>query len=280
MTSPATVSRPPLRYFGGKWSDGPRIIDLFPVHRVYVDLFGGGASVLLRKTRSDVEVYNDLDVQVVTLFRVLRDPQQTERLVQAVALTPYSRAEYDDTWTPLPDDADPVEIARRLVFRSAAGHGSGAATGAWRTGFRCNAMDSRTHPVKDWTGMPDVLHQVARRFQGVIVENLDALDCLARYDAPDVLFYVDPPYMWSTRHERWRGKSYRHEMTDADHERLARALLDVQGRVVLSHYDHPVYNEWYADWHRHTFATTNGRGNRREEVVWIKPCGASQPSLI
>lgn len=276
----AQVSRPPLRYFGGKFADGPKIVAMFPVHRVFVDLFGGGGSITLVKPRSEVEVYNDLDGQVVTFFRVLRDPDMADRLIRAVTLTPYSRAEFDLTWSPLPDDTDPVEVARRLVFRSAAGHGSVAATGKWRTGFRSNITRAYTRPVDDWLGLPEIIAQAARRFRGVIVESLDALDCIDRYDTPDTLFYADPPYMWDTRHERWAGKSYRHEMTDDDHARLADALRSVKGAVVLSHYDHPLYREWYRDWPAVSFATTNGRGNARTEYVWIKPGRAVQPSLV
>jgi DNA adenine methylase len=102
------IKRPLLRYHGGKWRIAPWIISFFPSHRVYVELFGGGGSVLLRKGRSHEEVYNDLDSDIVNLFRVTRG--NGEELRRKLALTPFSREEYVLSYRPT---NDPVEKARR-----------------------------------------------------------------------------------------------------------------------------------------------------------------------
>ena len=85
---------PEKRYHGGKWRLAPWIIEHFPPHRVYVEPFGGAASVLLRKPRSYAEVYNDRWSDVVNVFRVLRDPVRAAALKRLIALTPFARDEF------------------------------------------------------------------------------------------------------------------------------------------------------------------------------------------
>ena len=89
------VPRPALRYHGAKWRLAPWVIGHMPPHKVYVEPYGGAAGVLLRKPRSYSEVYNDLDGDIVTLFRVLRDPMRREALIEALTLTPYAREEFE-----------------------------------------------------------------------------------------------------------------------------------------------------------------------------------------
>mgnify|MGYP000205820787 CR=1 FL=1 len=126
-------SRPVLRWHGGKWLLAPWIIEHFPPHRVYVEPFGGAASVLLRKPRSYGEVYNDLDEDVVNLFRVLRSDRAGE-LVEALRLTPFARREFNDAYAPTDNE---LELARQLIVRSFMGFDSaGHNRDNGRTGFR------------------------------------------------------------------------------------------------------------------------------------------------
>src|SRR4051812_1578874 len=114
-------TRPVLRYHGGKWRIAPWIIEHFPPHLMYVEPFAGAASVLLRKPRVDFEVYNDLDTDVVNVFRVLRDPAAASQLAEQLSLTPWSRREFEVSYE-ISDD--PVERARRTLIRSFMGHGT------------------------------------------------------------------------------------------------------------------------------------------------------------
>ena len=122
------VTRPAMRYYGGKWLLAPWIIGHFPAHRTYVEPFGGAASVLLRKPRSAAEVYNDLDGEIVNMFRVLRSPAQARELIRLVRLTPFARTEYEDAYL---SDGDPIEQARRTLLRSFAGFGADSANGRY-----------------------------------------------------------------------------------------------------------------------------------------------------
>jgi len=117
------VNHPLLRFHGAKFRLAPWIISHFPRHRIYVEPFGGSGSVLLRKKRSEVEVYNDLDGEIVNLFRVARD--NGEELSRQIFLTPYSRDEFVKSFE-LSDD--PLEQARRTIVRSFQGFGSGYVT--------------------------------------------------------------------------------------------------------------------------------------------------------
>jgi DNA adenine methylase len=94
------TNRPIMRYHGGKWRLAPWIISYFPIHKVYVEPFGGAASVLMRKPRSHGEVYNDLDDEIVNVMRVLRDPGMCDALANSLALTPYSRTEFEQAYEP------------------------------------------------------------------------------------------------------------------------------------------------------------------------------------
>jgi len=133
--------RPLLRYHGGKWLLAPWIISNFPAHRVYVEAFGGAGSVLLRKERAYGEIYNDLDNEIVNLFRVGR--ARGDELRRALELTPFSRVEYRLSFEV---SDDPVEQARRTVTRSLMGFGSNALCRLVKSGFRANSNRSGTTP--------------------------------------------------------------------------------------------------------------------------------------
>ena len=261
-----TPTRPLLRYHGGKWRLAPWIISHFPAHRTYTESFGGAGSVLLRKERAYAEVYNDLDGEVVNLFRVLRNPAEARELIRQVRLTPYARAEFDASYI-LADD--PIEQARRMLFRSAAGFSSTGASGKWRTGFRGNVTRSGTTPAHDWQILPNALQLIVERLQGVVIECAPAIDVICTYDGPTALHYVDPPYVASTRYLRWAGEAYKHEMTDEQHRELAAVLHSVKGAVVLSGYACPLYDELYGDWLSVTKFTHADGAKDREETLWM-----------
>lgn len=274
-----SVRRPVLRYHGGKWLLAPWIISHFPAHRVYTEAFGGAASVLLRKPRSYAEVYNDLDGEVVNLFRVLRDPDDALELERQVRLTPYAREEFDEAYVGV---AGSVEQARRTLLRSFAGFGSVAASGR-RTGFRGNVTRSGSTPAMDWAGFPDCIRAFVDRLRGVVVENRPAEKVLVEYDGPDALHYVDPPYPHSTRTPtaKW-DRIYRHEMDDAGHRELAATLRSLAGMVVLSGYGCELYDvDLYPDWRRVERPAHGDSAADRTEVLWLNPAAArfAQPSL-
>lgn len=293
-------TRPILRYHGGKWLLAPWLLSLFPPHRVYVEPFGGAASVLLRKPRCYAEVYNDLDEEVVNLFAVVRD--RGEELRRVLQLTPFARVEYEAAWMAA---EDPIEQARRTVIRAFMGFGSAAATmkrrngtkgGKPGTGFRANSNRSgttpahdwhhyagtgfrtytgiegeknprRTIPATDWDTYSDCIAPIIERLRGVVIENKPAKDVILAHDGEQTLHYVDPPYLPETRDA---GVDYRHEMSEADHRDLAELLKNVRGKVLISGYASDLYDrELYPDWLRLEREHLADGAQKRTEIVWM-----------
>jgi DNA adenine methylase len=263
-----TPTRPVLRYHGGKWRLAPWIIGFFPVHRVYVEPFGGGASVLMRKPPASAEIYNDLDSRIVSMFRVLRDPILGPELNRQVALTPYAREEHERSYE---DCDDQLEQARRTIIRGMMGHGSRGATSAHRTGFR-TARRRGIHAAADWASYSAALAATIERLRDVLIERRDACAVMQEFDGPECLHYVDPPYPAATRTTNLTGvgRAYAHELTDADHRRLADVLRALTGYVVLSGYPCDLYDrELYPDWQRFETGTLADGRIARTEVVWL-----------
>lgn len=278
MTSP---TRPALRYLGGKWRLASRIIPHFPPHRIYVEPFGGAASVLLRKPRSYAEVYNDLDGDVVNLFEVLRDADAAKRLIHAIQLTPFARSEFEAAYQATDN---PIEKARRLVVRSFMGHGPAASNINARTGFRADAFRNCTTPAHDWSNLPPGLAAVSARLQRVTIECRPAEAVIAQFDGPDTLVYADPPYVHATRSsKRTRGEltaGYAVEMTDEQHAALLEQLLAARSMVVLSGYPHPLYDKRLVDWRRVELRAHADGARPRVEVIWINPAAAAAHGLF
>lgn len=271
------LARPLLRWHGGKWLLAPWIISHFPPHRIYVEPFGGAASVLLRKRRSYAEVYNDLDDDVVNLFEVVRSARGSD-LVHALIHTPFARVEFENAYMPTDD---PLERARRLIIRSFMGFGSDGHNGARPTGFRANSNRSGTTPAHDWENYPDHLDHIITRLSGLVIEHRPALEVMAQHDGLQTLHYVDPPYVGHTRsgnHSSAR-KNYAHEMTDAEHVDLLAFLRTLKGAVVLSGYSCSLYDDAMGGWTRIERASLADSARKRTEVLWLNPaCAEKTPA--
>jgi DNA adenine methylase len=262
------VSAPPFAYFGGKTKLADRIVDLLPDHDHYVEPFAGSLAVLLAKPRSRMETVNDLDGDLMTFWRVLRD--RPEDLALHMALTPHSRAEHRAAYDLTTDDE--LERARRVWILLSQGRGNTLRDTGWR--FYRNPAGSNV-------GMPGYLKAyaarvpaAAERLAGISLECRKAIEVISDYGQhPDVLLYCDPPYLGSTR-----SANYRHEMTgDDQHRDLAAALNDCKAAVVLSGYHSPLYDDLYDGWHRAELKAWTGNGIRngatktdgdRTEVLW------------
>lgn len=247
--------KPPFTYFGGKLAIAERIVMLLPAHEHYVEPFAGSLAVLLAKPPSQMETVNDLDGDLMTFWRMLRD--DLEGLERACALTPHSRAEHLEAYDRASAPTD-LERARRVWVTLTQGRGGHLGR---RTGWRYYQNPRGSH-----SSMPDYLEAyttrlaaAAARIRGVSLECRPALEVIAKYGQHSgCLIYADPPYLKATR--TWtNGNGYGHEMlTEDEHRNLAGALHAAQAAVVLSGYHSPLYDDLYSGWHRAEIATFDG----------------------
>lgn len=270
MRVTSNVKRPIIRYHGGKWKLAPWIVENMPKHNVYVEPFGGGANVLLRKPRVAAEVYNDLDTRVVAVFRALRDPETAEKIRRRLSLTPFARAEFDSCYE---KSDDQVEEVCKTIMLSFMGHGTDSITRSCRTGFRAKMSDGRATPAQPWATYWEAIDSYVERLRGVVIEQREAAEVMLRMDTRDSLFFVDPPYVTSTRSSLNRRSSathgYRHEMTDEDHQRLAAILRDLRGMVMLCGYHSDLYDGLYGDWQRIERESLADGAKKRTECLWF-----------
>lgn len=260
--------KPPFAYYGGKTTLAPVIADLLPAHEHYVEPFAGSLAVLLAKKPSRAETVNDLDGDLVTFWRVLRD--RPEELERACLLTPHARAEFELSKSL--DVDDDIEKARRVWVRLVQSRSQSMKPTGWkyekRAGSFQGLLKSRAGRITD----------AAARLAEVSIESRDALDLIREYGAePTTCLYVDPPYLGSTR-----ATNYRVEMLDDEaHRDFAEALGQCRASVVLSGYDAPLYADLFDGWHRVDLQapTTLSGDTDRVEVLWSnRPIG--EPDLF
>ncbi len=259
----------PINWYGGKYYIAKDIINIFPQHNMYVEGFGGAGHVLFRKNKSNLEVYNDLHNGLYLIFKFLRE--NNEEFIRKLSLTPYSRQEFEDSKLWMYEE-DEVEKARKFYVRIMQ---SVASNGGWCYA-KSKSRRGMCQSVSRWLGnIEENLSSAIERLKEVQIENLDVIDLIKKYDKEDTLFYLDPPYIAETRKQK---KSYDHEMTNEQHEELVEVLLNIKGKVVLSGYEHSIYdklinNGWkkimLGDYTKYSQKSNNGELEKGKEFVWI-----------
>jgi DNA adenine methylase len=254
-----------LKYPGSKWSTAKWIISNFPVEyekMTYLESFFGSGAVFFNKKRSAIETINDLDGNVVNLFKVIREhPEELARLIE---FTPWSREEYSCSYSM---SGESLEDARRFLVRmwQAIGAKSSDITG-WRSNIQ--ALNGN---VNQWhTKLPEHILKTSLRLKHsksclVQIENQPAAKVIERYARPYVFIYADPPYVRSTR----SGRIYACEMNDTDHVELLDLLKKHPGPVMISGYESELYNNLLEGWHTEKLMAKCEGGQERQEVLWM-----------
>ena len=263
------VYKSPINWYGGKYYMAKDIIEIFPEHKMYVEGFGGAAHVLFRKERSELEVYNDLHNGLYLIFKLLRE--NNEEFIRKLSLTPYSRQEFEDSKSWMYEENE-IEKARKFYVRTMQ---SVASNGGWCY-TKSKSRRGMCQSVSRWLGnIEENLTSAIERLKEVQIENLDILELIKKYDKEDTLFYLDPPYIQDTRKQK---KSYDCEMTNEQHKELVDVLINVKGKVILSGYDHPIYNKllengWskvvLGEYAKRSEKNNEGELSKGKEFVWV-----------
>jgi len=229
-TEPFVPLKAPFAYPGGKSRSIKYITPHLPHRENYVEPFGGSAAVMLAKPPCKLDIFNDAYAGVVSFYRCLRDPILMEKLIQWLDLTVNSREEFwacKETWANV---NDPVERAGRWYFMTTYSFGSlGRNWGSAKKGATGGISGRVTSKLKDFP----IIHE---RFRKVQIENLDALECMKRYDGPNTVFYLDPPYIGVD------SGIYKHKTDISYHRRLIDTVFSMEGFVALSGYPNELYD--------------------------------------
>lgn len=264
-------------YYGGKSQNlASTFAALFPPHKIYAELFGGGAGVLLNKKPARIEVYNDLSDGLVTLFRVVRDPEKCQELTRLLDLTPYARSEYKacqneyltrENWAML------GEIEQARIVYTVLQQSFGAMLGK-RDGWGFGGLSKGGNVVTYYRNNIRNLPRITSRLANVQIECSDALTLLDRWAAPDTLFYLDPPYTHDSRKET---RGYQHEQNNDFHETFLQKITALPDSMIfLSGYQSELYQSYLGNWHLLEFAVNaaiarDTKKQMRVECLWINP---------
>jgi len=248
----------PFKWVGGKSRLRKQIIALLPEHTCYVEPFAGAAWVLFGKSPSDVEVINDIDLEVVNFFRVVK--YQPEELLLSFEWELVSRAEFQRLAELNPQKLSDVQRAHRFYYIIMAGWGGELKYPRFQTSITDGGHGNRL--IGALKNLKERLRPVHDRLRTVIIENLDWKDCIDRYDRSNSVMYIDPPYPDN-------GCNYAYNMRDwGEHQLLAARLKAANCKWILSSYDTPEVRDLYSDYYAVSVQSASGmkatkQGNQR-----------------
>ena len=231
------IMNSPFKWVGGKSRLRKYIIELLPEHTCFLELFSGATWVLFGKPPSDVEIINDIDQDLVTFFRVVKE--KPAELIASFEWELVSRAEFERLAEQDPSTLTDVERAHRFYYLIMAGWGGELNYPRFQTSVTDGGHGNRL--IGALKTLRERLQPVHSRLRTVIIENLDWRECIDRYDREGVVMYVDPPYPGNKC-------NYAHNMRDWEqHHALAERLHRAKCRWILSSYDIPEMHSLFAE---------------------------------
>ncbi|HET6385584.1 MAG TPA: DNA adenine methylase [Armatimonadota bacterium] len=245
----------PFKWVGGKSRLRKQIIELLPPHTCYVELFAGAAWVLFAKPPSDVEVLNDVDQDLVSFFRVVKE--RPEELIASFEWELVARAEFERLAELAPKDLSDVQRAHRFYYLIMAGWGGELNYPRFQTSITDGGHGNRL--IGALKTLQQRLRPVHERLATVIIENLDWEICLDRYDRGGTVVYIDPPYPGNKC-------NYAHNMRDWEqHRQLYERLKRAKCRWILSSYDSEETRALYHDYYIIPVQSSSGMNTERAQ---------------
>lgn len=237
-----------IPYLGGKRLLAKTILFLIPEHHLYCEPFAGSATILLAKPPSPCEVLNDLNGDLVNLFRVVQ--HHPEEFLKCLRWSLRSREEFKRLKESPPQILTDISRAVRFYYLLRAGYGGKLpAVSCHFTG----RLEGNSRPFVS-ARAEETLYEIHLRLENVVVERLPYEDCLRRYDSPRTFFYLDPPYFG---HEKDYGPGI---FGPDDFHTLSELLQGLQGRFLLSLNDAPEIREIFQNHHLQEVTTTYTAG--------------------
>lgn len=275
-------SRPtqPLKWHGGKYYLAEKIIDLMPKHLHYVEPFGGGLAVMLNKDPFDErhqwgersheqgisEVVNDIYGPLQNFWNVLKDSNTFSEFKRVLEATPFSEIEFNASVERL-DSEHELDVEAAVAFFVRCRQSRAGSFKSYATLSRNRTRSRMNEQASAWLNAVDGLESVHDRLKRVVILCRNALDVIGQQDGERTLFYLDPPYLPSTRAS---NGNYEHEMSQDQHANLVETIRGCKGKVMLSGYPNELYDEVLDDWNRHDFRIDNKVSGSHQKRVMVE----------
>jgi DNA adenine methylase len=230
----------PLAWLGGKSRLADRIVDLMPDHTTYCEVFAGAAWVLFKKPESKVEIINDINRDLITLYRCVQ--HHLPELVQQFRWMLVAREEFDRFLRTPADTLTDIQRAARFFYLAKTAFGAKVSKPTF-------GIAATAPPRLNLLRIEEDLSEAHLRLSRVFVECKPFDQVIARFDKPRTLFYIDPPY-WGGEKDYGEGIFGRD-----DFKRLATQLEGIKGQFILSINDVPAIRETFANFHQTRVST-------------------------
>lgn len=259
------LATPIIPWIGGKRRLADLLLSRFPAHSCYVELFAGGAALYFMRPPADVEIINDINGELVNLYRVVK--HHLEEFVRQFKWVLSSRAVFKWLQDTPPETLTDIQRAARFYYLQHQAFGGKVSGQTWGT--------ATTTPPVNLLRIEEDLSAAHLRLSSAYIEQLDWGECVQRYDRPHTLFYADPPY--------WQTEGYGVDFAFDQYERMAELMRGLQGKMLVSINDHPDIRRVFEGFDMETLDiqyTVGGGGRQaaRKELIIYSWDRAAQPA--